>query len=198
VKVEELSQKVRDLQHEIQNQKHDSELITKKYEAMLKDANRSLESLQNANPDQLTAIKLEHAKKIEEFTAYIVELETKLEWYLENQDISNDIQRRIDRYEKSIHDLQSLDVFKTKKFKDAKKIELLQNQILDLQEDAKLSSKNTPDIANLVQNSKPIISPEDIIKHLKGRSIFLETESQKLKLESSKTIHILQEKVCIH
>lgn len=188
VKIEEMESEITMLKHNLNIADEDALKMRNKYEALLADANKTIQTLKTQEPDNVKSIQSKFEKEKVEFTSYIVELETKLEWYVENQEIFNDAQASIERYERTLAELNasfdSKDILKSKRsINDIKKIKALENQIVDLQEAARLSIKPMPDLALILQEKRPSISLEETLKYLKKRIHILEDEKSKITSE---------------
>jgi hypothetical protein len=184
VKVEQLTEKIRDLEHQSRIQTDEAAMMQKKLQALLKDKECQLEFFRDANPEQVKQLKTDFETKMNEYNSYIVELETKLEWYIENQDIANDIQNRIERYENAVLELNAIETGKFNKNRsgsDIKRIKVLENQLKDLQEDSKLIAKSIPTLNGIISARRPLIPPEDNLKLLKQRIHHLEGENTEIR-----------------
>jgi DNA repair exonuclease SbcCD ATPase subunit len=195
IKMEQMSQKIQELEHHNRIQLEDTAMLQRKYEALLQDKSRQLELLKDADPEQLKKLKDEYQSRTEKHQAYIVELETKLEWYIENQDIANEIQSRIERYEKAVEEITRLQdgkLSKTRSASDIKRIKLLENQLKDFQSDQKLAGNTLPKMETLMATSRPSITPEETLHHLKRRIHTLEGENSKMRADFTKKVKDLE------
>jgi hypothetical protein len=195
IKMEQMSQKIQELEHQNRIQVEDAGMLQRKYEALLQDKTKQLEVLKDANPEQLKQLKAEYQSSTEKYQAYILELETKLEWYIENQDMANEIQARIERYEKAVQEITRLQdgkLSKSRSASDVKRIKMLENQLKDIQSDQKLAGSSLPKIETLMTTSRPSITPEETLHHLKRRIHTLEGENSKLKSDYTRKIKDLE------
>lgn len=167
--IEQLKGQVSSLQYDLETNREDSSSQIMKYEALLADSRRSLEDITQAQPEHLKKQAREFETKRIEYDKYIVELETKLEWHLENQDIFTQVQHRIERYEQTIKDLnKALDKQPSsgkiaRSSNDIRKIKQLENQLLDLQEQENVG----PDLKQVMESNRPSIPIQQMVTYLK-------------------------------
>lgn len=187
--IEELKSSISKLQHEMETQKEDSKQQTLKYEALLADANKRVEDALSSHPEHIKKLVADLDEQRLSRERYIVELETKLEWHIGNQDIFNQVQQRIDRYEKTIGQLNkalesqigSSGSSQQRSSNDIKKIKQLESQIADLLEQIMHNDKELPDLE--MENPRPIIANQQVVVYLKKMIHDMENDHGKFKLE---------------
>lgn len=199
--IEELKGQVARLGHELETQNEDAKQQVAKYEALLADANRRAQEALSSHPDHIKKLMDEYQELQVAREKYIVEVETKLEWYVENQDIFNQVQQRIDRYEKTIKELNKVLETSQPSFgsvqrapNDVRKIKQLENQILDLQE--QLSNQSKVPLNLGLENSRPSIPHQQMVTYLKKIIHEMENDHAKEKLMHESALKDLNEKVC--
>jgi chromosome segregation ATPase len=177
VENEELKEKIEELKHVIECRDEDINSQKFKYDAIINELNTKSEKLKVEN------VEIAYEVKGEE---YIVELESKLEWYIDNQESFTDLERRIKKYEKAIQEFnQLLDTTipsdsQNRDVKDVYRIKVLEAQVEDLKDEIKSRFREVPDLKTVLGKPRPF----DVdVKVLKKR--IYELENEKLDLRKS-------------
>ena len=200
--IEELKSSEIKLKRDLETQKEDSRRQVIKYEALLADSNKRVEEAVSSHPEHIKKMIADMEEKRALREKYIVELETKLEWHVGNHDIFNQVQQRIDRYEKTIEQLnQALDsqivhngkLNQHRSVNDIKKIKQLEIQIADLEEHISHSERTLPDLG--METTRPPIANEQAIIYLKKILYEKEDDVSKLKIGHEETIKELNDQV---
>ena len=205
ITIEELRSKVGTLERDLETQKEDGKRQILKYEALLADANKKVEDALSSHPEHIKIMVADLEEKRVKREKYILEIETKLEWHVGNHDIFNQVQQRIDRYEKTIEQLnkalESQNVHNSKSnqhraVNDIKKIKQLESQIADLEEYISNTERTSmPDLG--LENPRPLIANEQAIIYLKKIVHEKENELSKLKMGYEEKIKELNTQVFI-
>ena len=202
--IEELKSTLSKLERQAETQKEDTRQQISKYEALLADANKRVEEALSSHPEHIKKLVADVEEKRSVREKYIVELETKLEWHIGNQDIFNQVQQRIDRYEKTIEQLnKALEAQLTtnnnsgsggRSINDIKRIKLLESQIADLQEQIIHNDKPLPDLG--MENPRPLIANEQVVVYLKKIIHDMEQDYSRATMKYDEEIKQLHLKVC--
>jgi hypothetical protein len=172
LQLDELRNTVSSLTRELELEKDDSRQQILKYEALLADANKTVDQIKKNTPEIAKTLKERLEIDIDKHKEYIVELETKLEWRLENQDLMSRLESK-----------------SNSALNDAHHTKQLEDQILDLD----IESLNPSKTAKVLRAYRPEISGVQMIKFLKKNIYKLENEKAFLQKE----IEELTEKVSL-
>ena len=171
-----------------------------KLKAILKEATRQKAAEKEIVP---TAHVLDSQAKTK-YEAYIVELEGKLQWYNENQELLEEFQKTIKVKDARIQELSDaidklgLSVSAKKglvrrSLVDIQKIKNLESEVKQLKQPGSKSgsSRSLQDI----RAEKPSIEDSEYVRHLRDRVKALETENESMSKESEVRIRSLHQDV---
>ena len=184
VRIEALETELAAVKHKSASKEADLKARIVQLDAQLSEASDELSNLRGADPERLRTLENEMKSKKKQYDAYIAELETKLEWFLERQELWDDNQVVIHNQEALIKDLrrtieqleQTPGENKLKRStkasaSDLRRVKELETEVRDLKAEKirKQSIGSKYSLDSLVDAARPAISDGEYIKMLKQR-----------------------------
>jgi hypothetical protein len=203
-KIEELESTLTTQQHVFKTSEEDHAKQLAKLGAQLNEACLQLTELQGADPEQLKFMQSKQMQMKERYDAYIVELETKLEWCLETQGDVHQLQQQNKLLEAAIRDssLEMEAISREKNLKsvkrqpmDIRRISELETKVKLMQQEITKLSKVPFAVSEIIQAPRPTIESADYIRHIKSRQKILEEQLEKSRQDADGTITSLRENV---
>lgn len=203
-KIEELELSLAAQNHAFKTAEEDHLQQLAKVEAQLHEACLQLSDLQGADPEQLMVLQAKNLEMKGKYDAYIVELETKLEWCLETQSDIHQLQQQNKLLQAAIIEanLELEDIAREKNLKsvkrqpmDIRRISELETKVKLLQQEVIKLSKPPVTVGDIIQAHRPTIDSADYIMHLKNRQKNLEAQLAVLKADAEEHLVSSREKV---
>ena len=197
-KVETLEAELSRLSHEKQATEMENRDHVSRLETQLAGMKSRLEKLSDADPEHLKKIQREHIEALEKYNAYIVELETKLEFAYANQEMLSDLKTQVAKLDSSNAELrQELEIMARSKSgssikrlpSDVRRINELERKLTSLENQLAKSKLSSVDISIMMEHQKPSISSSEYIKHLKQKVKSLEQDVDNIKTQHQKEIN---------
>ncbi|KAK5672786.1 hypothetical protein QVD99_000281 [Batrachochytrium dendrobatidis] len=171
VRIESLEQSLATLRHTSRAIESDLQARIIHLEAQLADANLKLVALESSDPEKLKRLESDFKLRCETYETYIVELEGKLEMYMENMDIVDESRQKSDMQQHVILDLK-------------KEIERLEQVISFLTSQSQRKSDNGTGVKTPRGASK--VAPDTVKQIQAGTVRIRELEQQVEKLRREK------------
>ncbi|KAJ3278778.1 hypothetical protein HK104_002034 [Borealophlyctis nickersoniae] len=170
-----------------------------KLRAQLTEAHEQIDALKDAAPDVVEKLRSDMKEAKARYEAYIVELEGKVAWHVENQELLAEKEAMLQEREKELDEAKRKTGGVTGKRgsavvmgADAKRIKALEKQVGELER--ALKKKGRPDpIAELVKATKPTIEEGTYVKHLREKVRKLEQEVEVARADGARSVRQLEE-----
>jgi hypothetical protein len=195
VKIEALEKELATLKHTKETDHADFLAHKLRLESNIAELQSNLANVEKS--DHIKAWEAEIANISLQYNNYIFELETKLEWAMENQDIVQDCQKQIESVKllnstliDKINSYEAPRAGKKSSFNETKKINELELKLMDSErENSRLKSNHGIGL----ENPRPKISDADYVRYLKGRLQIAEKEIELTKKQLQENLELMKQ-----
>jgi DNA repair exonuclease SbcCD ATPase subunit len=195
VRSEEMELKINELEYRVQIKEDELTALNKIHEAQCADYEKRIADIAEQSTKEL---KEKFKIDLDQHKTYILELESKMEWNLENQQVFSDAESRIKRYEDAIAEFHRLVESSSevddeaRNPKDISKIKLLESQLENLEQEMKQKS-TFPELKVFTEAQRPEISADKSVQILKRRIVTLENEKMDMLGKVQKSEHYAEQ-----